>query len=56
MASGMAGLGLFDPKNAIAATTPVVTALTFCARHRKNGLLKFSAEHEYFLKIFWVRI
>ena len=35
----MAGLGLFDQKNAIAVTMPIVTAFKFCIRHRKNGLL-----------------
>ena len=30
---------LFDPKYAIAATTPIATAFKFCTRHRENGLL-----------------
>ena len=33
----VAGLGLFDQKNAIAATTPIATAFKFCVRHRKMG-------------------
>jgi hypothetical protein len=36
---GMAGLGLFDQKSAIAVTMPIFTAFKFCIRHRKNGLL-----------------
>jgi hypothetical protein len=35
----MAGLAMFDQKNSIEATTPIVTAFKFCIRHRKNGLL-----------------
>jgi hypothetical protein len=35
----MVGVGLFDQKSAIAATTPIVTALKIRIRHRKNGLL-----------------
>jgi hypothetical protein len=35
----MAGLGLFDPKSALAVTMPIITALKFCIGHRKNGLL-----------------
>jgi hypothetical protein len=34
---GVAGLGLFDQKNAIAATTPIATAFKFCVRHSKMG-------------------
>ena len=32
----MAGLGLFDQKNAIAVTMPIVTAFKFCVRHIKK--------------------
>ena len=35
----VAGLGLFDQKNVIAVTMPIVTAFKFCVGHRKNGLL-----------------
>jgi hypothetical protein len=45
----MAGLGLFDPKIAIAATTPIVTAFKFCIRHRENGLLDLQPEKLVFL-------
>ena len=34
---GMAGLGLFDQKSALAVTILVVTAFKFCIRHRKMG-------------------
>jgi hypothetical protein len=33
---GMAGLGLFDQKSAIAVTMPIFTAFKFCIRHRKK--------------------
>jgi hypothetical protein len=36
----MTGLGSFDQKNAIAATTPIAASFKFGIRHRKNGLLK----------------
>jgi hypothetical protein len=36
---GMAGLGLFDQKSAIAVAMPIVTAFKLCIGHRKNGLL-----------------
>jgi hypothetical protein len=35
----MAGLCLNYQKNAIAATTAVITAFKICISHRKNGLL-----------------
>jgi hypothetical protein len=35
----MAGLAMFDQKNVIAVTMPIVTAFKFCIGHRKNGLL-----------------
>jgi hypothetical protein len=36
---GWTGLGLFDPKSALAVTMPIATAFKFCIGHRKNGLL-----------------
>jgi hypothetical protein len=53
----MAGLGLFGQKNAIAATTPIATALKFCIRHGKNGLLNrlpIEVRFLYFSKGFWI--
>jgi hypothetical protein len=35
--AAMAGLAIFDQKNSIATTTPIVAALKFCIRHRKMG-------------------
>jgi hypothetical protein len=49
---GVAGLGLFDQKNAITATTPIATAFKFgVIRRRKMGswLLDLSPERVSFL-------
>ena len=45
----MAGSAMFDQKNSIEATTPIVTAFEFCVRHRKNGLLNLLPSEVRFL-------
>jgi hypothetical protein len=40
----MAGLGLFVQKNAIAATTPISTAVKFCIRNRKKWAPESTAD------------